>query len=157
MSTAHTSVRVPIADMSWEGILAYAGTALASALAGGGLVAKLLDIRQARLATQAQGLSQAKSDDILDRQKLTQEIHNLYLGVAHQNEILHNQNEGLRREQIDYERRISKLERDCEIWQRMATESEGEITNLKAGNEVLERRVADCERRWSNFLKVRDS
>lgn len=149
MSTARSGILVSHANMTWDGILTTLGASVVSALASGGLVAKLLDTRTAKTLAEFQEKSKLRSEEILDRQKLTEEIHTLYLGVAHKNEILH-------KEQLDYERRISKLEQDGGRWEMMACEQDLEIRDLKATKSMLEGRLKECERRWSDFLKVKD-
>lgn len=163
MSTARSGIIVSRVSMNWDGILAYGATSLASLLAGGGIVAKLFDYRQARLVAQIQETSKVKSEELLDRQKVTEDIHKLFLGVAHQNEVFQAQNETLRDGQIKYERRISKLESDnnilverMKITEQLAVTDDVEMAKLRASNEQLDRRIADCERRWADFLKARD-
>lgn len=149
MSTAQLGIVVSRVSMTWDGILATLAASLASALASGGIVAKLLDNRTAKILADFQEKSKLRSEEILDRQKLTEEIHSLYLNVAHKNEILH-------KEQLDYERRISKLEQDSGRWEAMACDQDLEIQDLKAANSMLEGRLKECERRWSDFLKAKD-
>jgi predicted RNase H-like nuclease (RuvC/YqgF family) len=136
--------------MDWNVIGSHALTVVVTLLTSGGVVMRYYEIKERRreaaekLAVEAE--TETSQAQILDRQKLTDDVYKLYQEAVDAERVL-------RAEQIQYERRISMLEREKEKLERelydarqFTEEQHSEIVIKISRIERLERELAECRR-----------